>query len=37
MAAQRIEGKPVAEQIKNEVREGVAQLIGRRASAPGSV
>ncbi|MBK7257353.1 MAG: bifunctional 5,10-methylene-tetrahydrofolate dehydrogenase/5,10-methylene-tetrahydrofolate cyclohydrolase [Ignavibacteriae bacterium] len=35
MAAQRIEGKPVAEQIKNEVREGVAQLIREKGVRPG--
>ena len=35
MAAQRIEGKPVAEQIKNEVREGVAQLIRDKGVRPG--
>jgi methylenetetrahydrofolate dehydrogenase (NADP+) / methenyltetrahydrofolate cyclohydrolase len=35
MAAQRIEGKPVAEQIKNEVREGVAQLLKEKGVRPG--
>jgi methylenetetrahydrofolate dehydrogenase (NADP+)/methenyltetrahydrofolate cyclohydrolase len=35
MAAQRIEGKPVAEQIKNEVREGVAQLLKDKGVRPG--
>lgn len=35
MAAQRIEGKPIAEQIKNEVREGVAQLIKDKGVRPG--
>jgi methylenetetrahydrofolate dehydrogenase (NADP+) / methenyltetrahydrofolate cyclohydrolase len=35
MAAQRIEGKPVAEQIKNEVREGVAQLVNEKGVRPG--
>jgi methylenetetrahydrofolate dehydrogenase (NADP+)/methenyltetrahydrofolate cyclohydrolase len=35
MAAHRIEGKPVAEQIKNEVREGVAQLLKDKGVRPG--
>ena len=35
MAAQRIEGKPVAEQIKNEVRDGVAQLLKDKGVRPG--
>lgn len=35
MAAQRIEGKPVAEQIKNEVREGVARLVSEKGVRPG--
>lgn len=35
MAAQRIEGKPVAEQIKNEVREGVALLVREKGIRPG--
>ena len=35
MAAQRIEGKPVAEAIKNEVRDGVAQLLKEKGITPG--
>ncbi len=35
MAAQRIEGKPVAESIKNEVREGVAQLLKEKGVQAG--
>ena len=35
MAAQRIEGKPIAEQIKNEVRDGVAQLLRDKGVRPG--
>jgi methylenetetrahydrofolate dehydrogenase (NADP+)/methenyltetrahydrofolate cyclohydrolase len=35
MAAHRIEGKPVAEQIKNEVRDGVAQLLKDKGVRPG--